>query len=277
MLKSDFKVRPLPSFGGGVLVGEKLVRLTYIDEAGLSNPKQEPFLVVAGVIVEADRRLKELREALNGIIECYVPTEFQHGFIFHATELFHGGKQINRDDLRWPMSLRMEIAKELARLPALMELPIIFGWVQRNNCQESTFEPNEIVSGHDRQIDQHAIAYMRCIFRVDQWMRHNTENEITMMIVEDNDVAKRSMRDAQVYYQDKSLPGLTEDERPYLPLKTIEEDPLFQPKRTSSVLQLSDFCAYIFKRTLMNPRNNFYRQFWEQIEPWAEYFKKNDD
>jgi hypothetical protein len=35
------------------LQGDKIVRLVYMDEAGISKATQEPFVVVAGVIIDA--------------------------------------------------------------------------------------------------------------------------------------------------------------------------------------------------------------------------------
>jgi hypothetical protein len=48
-------VRRDPSLRWGPLRGDKIVRLVYLDEAGISNPKDEPFLVIAGIAVNADR------------------------------------------------------------------------------------------------------------------------------------------------------------------------------------------------------------------------------
>src|SRR5207248_3428237 len=44
------------AFDGGLLRGDKIVRLVYLDEAGISNPKDEPFLVIAGIAVNSNGR-----------------------------------------------------------------------------------------------------------------------------------------------------------------------------------------------------------------------------
>ena len=46
------------AFGGGPLRGDKIVRLVYLDEAGISNPAHEPWLVVAGIVINADKQFK---------------------------------------------------------------------------------------------------------------------------------------------------------------------------------------------------------------------------
>jgi hypothetical protein len=58
------------------------MRLTYIDEAGISNPTQEPWVVVAGVIVDADRQLVHLERKLDKLIGRYIPPPQQNDFVF---------------------------------------------------------------------------------------------------------------------------------------------------------------------------------------------------
>lgn len=42
----------LRAFGGGVLAGHKFVRFVYLDEAGIGKPDIEPYVVVAGTIID---------------------------------------------------------------------------------------------------------------------------------------------------------------------------------------------------------------------------------
>ena len=86
------------AFGGGPLEGNRLVRLVYVDEAGISNPKQEPFLVVAAVIVDGDRQLRGVMRQLDKIVDRHIPQGHQTDFVFHATELFNGGGKVFKGD-----------------------------------------------------------------------------------------------------------------------------------------------------------------------------------
>jgi hypothetical protein len=43
------------------------VRLVYMDEAGISKATQEPFVVVAGAIIDADRVLNGVENQLERI------------------------------------------------------------------------------------------------------------------------------------------------------------------------------------------------------------------
>jgi hypothetical protein len=45
---------------GGELSGERLVRLVYMDEAGIGKLADEPALVAGAVILNADRQLAQV-------------------------------------------------------------------------------------------------------------------------------------------------------------------------------------------------------------------------
>lgn len=91
--------------------------------------------------------------------------------------------------------------------------------------------------------------------RVDRYMREEVPNELCLLIVEDNNESRKSIRSLQNSSQDVS--GLDRYGRywgRYLPLRSIKEDPLFQPKRADSMLTVADFVAYVFKRQLNGDR-----------------------
>jgi hypothetical protein len=78
---------------------EQLLRLIYLDEAGISEA--EPVAVVAGIVVEADR-------------DC-----------FHATELFSGGRTFTRQ--KWNRELRWTILERLLSIPKELQIPVVAG------------------------------------------------------------------------------------------------------------------------------------------------------
>ncbi len=61
----------LRSLTGHTLRGASLVRLVYLDEAGISKTAEEPYLVVAAVIVHADNETgplsKELKDTCQAV------------------------------------------------------------------------------------------------------------------------------------------------------------------------------------------------------------------
>jgi hypothetical protein len=70
------------------------MRLVYLDEAGISNPQQEPYLVVAGIIVHADKQWYALERYLRDMVTDFIPPWLRAGFTFHANQLFAGGGKI---------------------------------------------------------------------------------------------------------------------------------------------------------------------------------------
>src|SRR5579872_5464857 len=88
----------LRALGGRPLAGNKLMRFVFVDESGTGNPAREPFVVVAAIIVHADKQLTKLEEYLAAMAAEFVPPETrQHFRGFHAVELYAGGKVFQRD------------------------------------------------------------------------------------------------------------------------------------------------------------------------------------
>jgi hypothetical protein len=85
------------------------VRLVFLDEAGTSNPEHEPYLVVAAVIVDADKKLIAAQKYLDELVTRHIPLRHQDGFVFHATHIFNGGGKIfkrgsrNDQNPEWPL------------------------------------------------------------------------------------------------------------------------------------------------------------------------------
>jgi hypothetical protein len=267
---------------------ERLVRLVYIDEAGISNAAQEPFLVVAGVIVQADRDLNGVENQLERILQRHVPSRLRDGFVLHATEVFNGGKRLRREKgdfigpREWPIERRLSIAEEIMDMPRKFKLPIAVGFMERASFPRAMKLPEGFPEG-EKTIAAHVATFMNCAMIAEHWMRKETVNENCLLIVENNDQAKKTISDVQRYHQDKKLEAMLDDvERRHFPLRKIKEDPLFQPKKPSSPLILADFCAYVFKRYLMKDQhyNRFLDQFKHNLisfeEAWLERRRGRD-
>ena len=249
------------------------MRIAYMDAAGLSNPANEPYLVVAGVIVHADRQLGRVQDYLTYLVRKHIPEDDWPGFVFHATEFFNGsGKGVfNRKhpdwSTKWPLERRLQIAADLAALPEMFGLTIALGYMKRT---DPDFPDRLTVPGSGTVLNkitaQYAIAYMTCIMQVEAWLRQETDGEVCMLVVEDDPTYRSVTREAHSYYQRPDIGNkLPLAIRRYLPLQRIKEDPLFQTNRASSVLQLADFCAYVYKRFLMNREDSRYLPF---FDPW---------
>jgi hypothetical protein len=231
------------------------MRLVYMDEAGIS--KDEPFLVVAAVTIHADRQLRPVEEQLTRIIGRYIPKEDRPGFVFHAKELFNGGGRVFKRE-QWPLHRRLEIADALAAIPRLFGLPVTFGWVTKQTYPEEPERRSQflLLDTAAQAVQMHALAFQVATLRVDQWMQANARQEVCMLVVEDNAQARTLIRRFHRNNQNRGMAAeLPADRQKYFPLRTIKEDPLFQEKRPLSVLQLADFCAYVFKRVLMKDQH----------------------
>lgn len=74
-----------------------------MDESGISNPEQEPWLVVVAVAIDADKKLTPVERHLDSLVRRFTAQQHQESFVFHAKELFNGGGEIfKRDDPCWP-------------------------------------------------------------------------------------------------------------------------------------------------------------------------------
>lgn len=240
------------------------MRLVYIDEAGISDAAQEPFCTVAGVSVHGDEKLGLVKAHLRKVVEVNIPVEHRAGFVFQAKELFHGGgKVFKRDSPNWPLEKRLELADELAAIPKLCDLPIAIGFVERAKCPP-LLPRDKPLSKHDAAMEANVTAFAKCAMLVERWMRNATTDENCMLIVENNNSMKRFIKEVQGWLQSDEMSALmsAEEKAAYpFPFTRIQEDPLFMEKRSGSVMELADFCAYIGKRCLMNPQDQRYRRF----------------
>lgn len=209
------------------------MRLVSVDEAGISNKAQEPVLVVAAVIVDADKQLVALERQIDNIVARHIPQEHQAGFVFHASQLFNGGGKIfTRDNAAWPLEKRLAIADELAAIPARFHLPLTMTFVPRAEFP-SEEEYRAIHTDAEKTLAAHVAAFIACAVQVEQWMRRNTNGEVCMMIVEDNDSARRFIRQFQNHYQQQeAVSTLDAEARQFFPFRRIKHDPLFGPKKT---------------------------------------------
>lgn len=255
---------------GSPLEGNKLVRLVYVEEAGTSQ--KEPVLSVAAVIVDADRQLLAVERHIDKLVERWIPEHQREGFVFHATELFNGthggsGKPFERGHPDWPMSKRLEIADSLAAIPKRFGLTLTAAWLERTSfphTNRALLDWNKRPQG-EKALLAHVCTFLACAAKVDQWMRQKTNGEVCLLVVEDHEQARSTIRAVQNRYQQASVTALMVDEgKEFFPLKRIKEDPLFQAKRPSSVLQLADFCAYTVKKLVAS--DSRYLRFYEPLK-----------
>jgi hypothetical protein len=247
-----------------------------MDEAGLSKPDEEPFLVVAGVIIQGDNVLNGVEAQLERIMKRHIPTGHWDNFVFHATELFNGGKVFKRHKPdfigppQWPLNRRLDIADEIMLIPKKFGLSLALGWVERSTFAERLGIPNSWALA-EMATAQQVAAFSTCSMFVEQWMRRNASNENCLLIVENNEKAKSLMRNTQQWHQNKKVLEVVDDfGKQLVPFRKIRQDPLFQDKRPSNALIIADFCAYVWKKVLMEDKR--YVRFLEPIKKQIVHF-----
>ncbi|MEM9151632.1 MAG: hypothetical protein AAGB19_14420 [Cyanobacteria bacterium P01_F01_bin.3] len=154
------------------------MRLVYMDEAGISA--REPVTVVAGVVIDADRQLMNMEEAIK---ECLlgVPPQLAEGFAFSAKKVW--SDRALRDC--WPMSNRLHFLCEMMRLPRKLGAPIVLGMNRREGTDWSR---TGMVSGLGLRPDQvdHLMSFLTCVSRADLYIRERARpREVGSIIAED--------------------------------------------------------------------------------------------
>lgn len=248
----------LRALGGAKLEGNRLVRVTYMDESG-SDPK-DPLLAVAAVIIDGDKSLVAVEEYLESLIAKHIPPEHQDGYVFHAVDIYSGGnrKCIFHDKSKWPDARRFAILDDLAELPKKFNLPVCMALIDKNEFPDS--EARRGKSPLVVYVAQHATAIAQAAIQVELWMRQKTTGEITHLIAEDNSDVRQAAREMQVMLRDKRRMMGTGSIFPFV---RIRDGLQFATKQESKALQIADFCSWACRRAVKDANNA--RRFYEPI------------
>lgn len=262
------------SMSGGRLSKDRLVRLIYIDEAGVSNPSQEPYLVVSGVILNGDQDWHQIDRHVKSLVRKHIPEDDQFDFIFHAMDIWHGSRYFDRN--KWPREKRQEILTDLAKIPAKFNLTIVTGFVARipaiaraaRYAREIGVEPPSIASTN---MMIHADAFALMAKSVDRWMRRNAPREVAMLVAENTGRVQSMLKGVHAGYVSDNLDEYWFDQTGIRTFKTtrIIDTVHFAAKRESTLLQVADVCAFFTKRQLMKRPDSyaFFELFAKQLFP----------
>ena len=236
-----------------------MARFIYTDEAGTSAPEQ--VRVVVSVIVDGDTQLRDVATSLSNLVKSYVPAELQNEFIFHAKDIFNGGKKIDRNV--WPFDGRLRFLKDVLNLPLKHQLPIGLGVVFKGTYD--TLPEQLRPKGLSPAQYEHCSAFSTCMERSDLFLRKYLKGEeVGTVIAEDvpeirkfiskigmtfkaNPVTLESkhMRESNWETVTKNQPRSHTYE-----IKNIVDVPHFVNKRGAPLLQVADACAFAFRRCL---------------------------
>jgi Protein of unknown function (DUF3800) len=246
--------------GGAPLTGGKIMRLVYLDEAGISNPAHEPHLVVAGVIVDADRKWKELETYLRQLAISTFPDRDPYRFVFHAKDIWHGNGVFDRK--KWRLQDRLKSLQQLAQIPRLFDLPIVAGCIDREAMRKEVLKRYPTMSAKAIRSITHTQAFLVAVQCVEYWMETKASDEVAMLIAEDTDQVKEAIQRFHDGYTDPAF-----DNSDAFRSKYIIDAVNFAKKQNSLLLQIADHCAFIIKRKLMERQHadQLYNQIHSQI------------
>lgn len=231
------------ALGGGLLEGRNISKVAYLDEAGMSSKEHEPYWVVAGVVVDLDKQWSDLNSELY-VARAMLPDDMRDNFIFHAKELFNGGKHFPRKE--WPMERRLPIINRLLGIPAKYGLPICWGMVEKAKFPVEPLlrqpTPMELTVGG------YAMAFTHAAIQLEMWMREHASTEVAQITAEDRDSVRTAVRETIVALRQPGWATRQGINEVYFPFKKIIDAPSFQLKTEASLLQIADMCAYVISR-----------------------------
>ena len=236
------------------------MRFVYLDEAGVSNPKHEPYLVVAGVIVHADKQWLHLEKYLRDMVEDVIPPEKRKDFFFHAKDLFHGSGKTPREV--FPKDYRWAVLDELCSLPKKFDLPVVMGFVDRQEMAGKL----EVKQISDANCVSQAVAATQCAMATERYMRLRTKaDEVAALVYEDAPQSKRLIRNTHNFLRSSDISNvIQEQDSVFVPLTRIVDTTHFAEKLDTSILQVADACAFAIKRKLMGKSDA--DRFYDAIE-----------
>lgn len=211
------------------------MRYVYIDEAGTSA--HEPIAVVVGLIVDADEQWKPVRHYLDYLRDRYVPQSIKRDYVFHASDLFGGGRKAKAhlfaDGHRWRVLTR------LLSTPRRFGLNVAIGYAD-----------NRSVNGPRPPDIKHMFALLMCLKQANDFIQSQFPGEVATMIAEDVPPIRRHLRKVPSFFtemrhQADSLPTLQMNEHPF---DVMVDSIHFASKQEAPLLQVADACAFSLRR-----------------------------
>jgi hypothetical protein len=243
-----------PLLGGAgcaSLLGRNVVRLLYLDEGGIDA--KAPVLAVSGVLIHGDLQWSEVDRQIRALIEKFIPKADRVGFIFHATDIFHGGKYFDRRKPEWNSpGKRIPILNDLSKIIGDLNIPCVIGTYQKESFGAGVL-PRVAPKLKGKMI--HGAAIADCLIRADRWLAKFAPAEVATVVHEDGIDGKPLIKQLIRVLRSNELmdaEGFPLDVREAygLPLKRIIDTVHFADKADARPLQLADLCAFIWARGL---------------------------
>ena len=226
------------------------MRFVYLDESGIGSPENDPFIVVAGVIVNADHQLRAIEKWLHSMVEDYVHPDQRQNFCFHAHQIFHGNGVFSDTNI-YSKEVRYKMLGEILEITEKFELPIVMGHVNRADLAVKYPDSKTNVLNVFAQTS----AASACLISIQRFMS-NFPEEVATVVYESHDQAKKSIRQTHNFLKDSANTEIMREQMSewteLLPLTQVAETAFFSEMQESSVLQVADAVVFTIKRKLQN-------------------------
>jgi hypothetical protein len=246
------------SLSGVPLDGSSIVRLIYIDESGIST--KDKILVVAGVVIDADRQWLTVAEEINKLIVEFVPEDRRTNFAFHAKDLFHGTGGTVFDRRTYPLERSREALRQLVQIPAKFCLPVVYGFLNKEvRVPDIARKMYETLTPREKIANDAGTAFAMCAVASEAFMKTRATNELATMHAEQNTDTQRMIRLAKRSLSGKSRFNLADllspKGRSYMPITKIVDEISFHSKDDAFLLQIADASALILRYIIDGRRN----------------------
>ncbi|HEY2395244.1 MAG TPA: DUF3800 domain-containing protein [Rudaea sp.] len=215
---------------GGLLREGILVRLIYLDEAGTS--RNEPVAVVAAAIFHPDKQWRNVDQYLSFLRKRY---GLKEDFIFHATELFSGGKVLDRKN--WPAERRIPILKRVLSIPRKFDIPIMFGFYRQDGVTDAD--------------TRHHSAFALCLKRANDFIKDKYDGEVATVVAENVSEMRRWLAKTPDVLKN---PPSTVPELGRHPFDAVVDQIHFADKQGAPLLQVADAVAFAIRLFMTNHR-----------------------
>lgn len=212
------------------------LRMIFMDESGRNA--DQPVTVVASVIIDPDRHMRAVDEALQELRDAFVPEGIRDGFIMHAADLY---REIAFGSERDPRC--KELLYQILMLPHRLRVPIAIGF-----CRKYDFEPG--MSSRSRVRMQHIMSYSQNLQACDEYLSETSDGEVATVTVESIPEMKELLDAVHgVFAVSSRYPG------PLRPLRCIRGRPAYMEKDAEPSLQIADAYAWLARRILSGHRD----------------------
>jgi hypothetical protein len=230
-----------------------VVYLAYSDESGTGDERQEPFVLVAALVIHPDSQWEKVSAEIERLVSEHVPLDKQATFEFHAHDLFG---QLHRPSHK-------ALLEGICRIPFKFHVPIYTGLVHRDGMR--------ILINHDRSEPvgkkellrlAQGMAFYLCAQRVETAFCSFIPTERVLWIADRTD-ANVAMKELLKLGQLKAvMPDF-----PTTKLDHVIDTIYFGDSRESRALQLADVCNYVIRRHLVGKANaaHYYRLIESQL------------